>query len=233
VTVSDLAAFSALLDRPVEDWMIYLHPAQQRPVTLSADGPVRVRGAAGTGKTVVALHRARRLAEQLGAPVLLTTFVRNLPTVWRGLFEVFAPEVRDRLEMRTVDSVGFAVYKDGGGELTPAADHRCKQIVQKLHGRAAVDLGGLSWQQLLDEFTTVIEGRGVADRGAYLALPRTGRGSALPAPARRRVWKLYGQFREELARDGMIGWHRMRVEALGMLRDGRVTRSYPDPAVKT
>jgi superfamily I DNA/RNA helicase len=146
--------------------------------------------------------------------------------VWGGLFAVFAPEARDRIDMRTVDSVGFGIYKDGGGELAPAADHRCRQIVQKLHRQAAADLGGLSWQQLLDEFTTVIEGRGVDDLDAYVALPRTGRGSALTAPARRRVWKLYEQFRADLERDGMIGWNRIRREAVEMLGDGRATRSY-------
>jgi hypothetical protein len=226
LTVSDLAAFSRLLDRPVEDWMVYLHPAQQRAVMLSADGPVRVRGAAGTGKTVVALHRARRLAEELGGPVLLTTFVRNLPTVWNGLFETFAPEVRERIEMRTVDSVGMGIYTEGGGKLAPAEDHRCRAIAQKLHAHDAARVGGLSWAQLLDEFTTVIEGRGVEDLDSYLALPRTGRGSALLAPARRHVWELYVRYRAELERDGMIGWNRMRREALDMLGDGRVTRDY-------
>ena len=67
-------------------------PGAVRAVNLSADAPVRVRGGAGTGKTVVALHRARRLAEESNDRVLLTTFVSTLPKVWGGLFETFAPE---------------------------------------------------------------------------------------------------------------------------------------------
>jgi hypothetical protein len=85
LSVRDMAAFAALLDLPIEDWMFYLHPAQARSVQLSADGPIRVRGGAGTGKTVIALHRARRLAEELGGPVLVTTFVKSLPGVWKGV----------------------------------------------------------------------------------------------------------------------------------------------------
>jgi superfamily I DNA/RNA helicase len=226
LTVSDLAAFAALLDRPVEDWMVYLHPAQLRAVSLSAEGPVRVRGGAGTGKTVVALHRARRLADELGGPVLLTTFVKNLPIVWDGLFETFAPDVRGRIEMRTVDSVSYEIFREGGGSLVPADEHRCKAIARALHSGEASCLGGLTSTQLLDEFTTVIEGRGLAGLDAYLALPRTGRGSRLPASSRRRVWQLYERYRERLEGDGMIGWNRMRREAFAMLSSGGVERSY-------
>ena len=81
------AELASILERPIEDWMVFLHPAQQRMVELSNDGPVRIRGGAGTGKTVVALHRARRLATTENGRVLLTTFVTTLPKAWQGLFE--------------------------------------------------------------------------------------------------------------------------------------------------
>src|SRR5205823_4950070 len=81
----------------------------------SNDGPVRVRGGAGTGKTVVALHRARRLATTETGRVLLTTFVTTLPKAWQGLFETFAPLERARIDICTVDAVAYDIYRAGGG----------------------------------------------------------------------------------------------------------------------
>jgi hypothetical protein len=65
-----------LLDGTIEEWMVYLHPSQRTIVRAQFNGPARVRGGPGTGKTVVALHRARRLAREAseGERVLLTTF---------------------------------------------------------------------------------------------------------------------------------------------------------------
>ena len=53
-----------LLDGTIEEWMVYLHPSQRAIVRADFNGPARVRGGPGTGKTVVALHRARRLARE-------------------------------------------------------------------------------------------------------------------------------------------------------------------------
>jgi hypothetical protein len=76
---------------PIEDWMIFLHPDQRVVVERASDGPVRVRGAAGTGKTVVALHRASYLAERWRnteprARILFTTVTDTLPRVYEHLF---------------------------------------------------------------------------------------------------------------------------------------------------
>ena len=46
------------LDFPWEKWAIFLHPAQRQVVERDYNGPFRVSGTAGTGKTVVAIHRA-------------------------------------------------------------------------------------------------------------------------------------------------------------------------------
>ncbi|WP_187169822.1 UvrD-helicase domain-containing protein, partial [Enterococcus faecium] len=70
-----------MLNAPLEKWRVFLHPSQRKLVESPANGPVRVLGGAGTGKTVVAMHRARwlsqRLADKPGKKVLFTTFTRN------------------------------------------------------------------------------------------------------------------------------------------------------------
>src|SRR5690606_39014356 len=82
---------------PIETWMTWLHPRQARLVAQRWSGPARIRGAAGTGKTVVALHRAKHLAAS-GKRVLFTSFVRTLPAVHRQLFARPAPDVPGSVE---------------------------------------------------------------------------------------------------------------------------------------
>ena len=77
---------------PIEEWMIFLHPEQRAAVQRRFEGPARVRGSAGTGKTVVALHRAVELAnrfrEEEGEhqPILFTTYIKSLPRVFQHLY---------------------------------------------------------------------------------------------------------------------------------------------------
>jgi hypothetical protein len=102
VAAEDLAQ---VLARPIEDWMVYLDPSQRSLVERTLSGPARIRGAAGTGKTVVALHRARSLALSRlsdGGRILFTTFVNNLPPVYEQLFRRLAPECGDRVEFKNV-----------------------------------------------------------------------------------------------------------------------------------
>lgn len=226
LSVADAESLEALLDRPIEDWMVYLHPAQQRLVDLSTAGPVRVRGAAGTGKTVVALHRARALAAGNEGRVLLTTFVNTLPKVWDGLFETFAADVRSRLDIRTVDAVAYDIYRDGGGWATPADEDWRQSVVREVHGGDPTAIGGLSSLALADEFDYVLTGRRIEELSDYLAVPRTGRGSPLSERARAEVWRKYEAYREVLDDAARYGWHEIRAEALRMLTTGEVRRRY-------
>jgi superfamily I DNA and RNA helicase len=82
--------------------MSFLHPDQARLVRRSFNGPARIRGAAGTGKTVVGLHRAAYLARTRPGKILVTTFVRTLPAVMKQLVERLAPDVADRIEFTGV-----------------------------------------------------------------------------------------------------------------------------------
>ena len=66
VTEAPIDFLDGYRDGSIEDWMIFLSPMQSYIVQRRADGPSRVSGGPGTGKTVVALHRASRLADELG-----------------------------------------------------------------------------------------------------------------------------------------------------------------------
>ena len=96
--------------------MFYLHPSQTRIVRHDANGPSRVQGGPGTGKTVAALHRARHLAQTGQAErILLTTFVNLLPGVWRALLRSFAADVEKAITTRTVDALAREIVVGSDG----------------------------------------------------------------------------------------------------------------------
>ncbi len=99
--VPDLGAeqLRSWLARPIEDWMLFLDPAQDQLVNATSTGPTRISGPAGTGKTVVGLHRARAsLATDPDSTVLVTTLVATLPKVLEQLYRRFDPDAGDRIE---------------------------------------------------------------------------------------------------------------------------------------
>src|SRR5690606_35964856 len=86
---------------PIEEWMLFLHPDQRSLVDREFNGPARVRGAAGTGKTVVALHRAAALAKRYDPDegrILVTTYINSLPPVLEQLYRRLPTAAPDRVE---------------------------------------------------------------------------------------------------------------------------------------
>src|SRR6185295_6030614 len=106
---------------PIEDWMIFLHPDQRVVVRRRFEGPARIRGAAGTGKTVVALHRAAELAHRFedeepesALPILFTTYIKSLPAVFEGLYNRL-PNVHGRpIEFVHVDKLARRIVNEAG-----------------------------------------------------------------------------------------------------------------------
>ena len=106
VVVEDELELEAMLNAPLERWRVFLHPSQRRLVERRWNGPARVLGAAGTGKTVVAMHRARWLARNLPEPgrILFITFTRNLAAdIGHNLRAICKPEDLARIEVTNLD----------------------------------------------------------------------------------------------------------------------------------
>ncbi|MFR9774373.1 hypothetical protein ACL03I_39260, partial [Nocardia sp. SC052] len=74
------------LSEPLLTWLSFLDPDQLSLVRRNYNGPARIIGPAGTGKTVVALHRLARIARESTGKLLLTSFVRSLPACHRTPF---------------------------------------------------------------------------------------------------------------------------------------------------
>ena len=221
-----LAGLSALLSpeqfrrlraAPIEEWMIFLHPAQRALVDRRFDGPAFVRGAAGTGKTVVALHRAAVLAKRLNGPrgwegrksrpVLFTTFIESLPPVFENLYRRLPTAVDEAVDFISVDKLARRVCEedDKPARLNRAATDRaferaCDSVVRN---DSPLARSGVSRAYLRDEVTRVLKGRGIGSLDAYLAAEVTDRRVPFSEAMREQTWELLAEWDRRLAQAGI------------------------------
>ncbi|MGB3910238.1 MAG: UvrD-helicase domain-containing protein [Pseudolysinimonas sp.] len=195
------AAYAGLAAEPIESWMAFLHPDQIRVVRRSFNGPSRIRGAAGTGKTVVGLHRAAHIARLHPGRVLVTTYVRTLPEVLRTLFRRLAPEASERVDFISIHAFARSLLRAHGitVKLDSVAADQIWNTVWRRHGApgevGAIDRDQRYWQ---DEIASVIKGRGLASLEEYENCSRFGRERRLTLPQRAAVWRLYLAYETEL-----------------------------------
>lgn len=176
----------------------------------SGAGPSRIRGSAGTGKTVVGLHRAAYLARaDPAAQVLVTTFVGTLPDVLGQSLRRLAPDVVDRVRLTSVHRFANSVLAARGIRVTVDRD-----LVDQAFRRAwfevgrhsllgSLDLPRTYWE---DEVKVVLRGRGVTDFSSYADLARTGRRFRLTIDQRRAVWDLYLAYETNLRASGVTDY---------------------------
>ena len=212
---------------PIEEWMAFLHPGQARLVRRQFNGPSRIRGAAGTGKTVVALHRAAHLARLTGGPVLVTTFVRTLPQVLETLLHRLAPDVVGRVEFRSVHGFASEVLASRGArvEVDAEAASRIFDKVWRERGQegplGAIDPAARYWYE---EISSVLKGRGLSKFEQYAGLARHGRRRALNVDQRVAVWELYVAYENALRAHGIADWQDLILEAAASLRETPIDR---------
>jgi hypothetical protein len=196
---------AAISARPTEEWMTFLDPDQARLIRRSFNGPSRIRGAAGTGKTVVGLHRAAYLARTQPNVVLVTSFVSTLPLVLSELMERLAPDIRERIEFVGTQSFAKRLLTDRGipVNLQPAIADDEFDLAWRSIGKPGL-LGHLEpkptyWE---DEIEHVIKGRGITTLDQYMELTRTGRLRGLTHEQRSAVWELFTAYQERMQARG-------------------------------
>lgn len=211
--VQDAADLQELLNKPFDLWRLFLHPSQRRLAYKPVfNGPVKVTGGAGTGKTVVAMHRAKFLAEH-AAPderVLLTTFTKNLSASLEAAFKELAPDIAERVEVTNVDSLAHHIVREAEGRL-PRVEPRVDA-----HWKAAANDAGvldLPPEFLAAEYEHVILGQDLRDRQDYFKAQRAGQGVPLDRRARARVWAAVEAFGERLRRGGTRTFLQMARDA--------------------
>ncbi|WP_380166893.1 UvrD-helicase domain-containing protein [Jannaschia sp. R86511] len=205
VTALAEADLTAAARGPIEAWMTWLHPDQSPVVGRTFNGPARLSGPAGTGKTVIALHRAAAAARLPGSRVLVTTFVSTLPVVLGELIGRLAPEHADRVEARSLHSWALALLRERG-----VRHHLDGAAAERAFGRAWATVGRQGalarlpvippyWQEEIDH---VIKGRGIDAFEDYVTVDRVGRRTPLRLEHREAVWDLYCAYQDLLAQAG-------------------------------
>jgi hypothetical protein len=214
---------------PIESWMTFLHPEQVRLVRRASSGASRIRGAAGTGKTVVALHRAAYVAEVTQQPVLVTSFIKTLPPTLAGLFGQLSPSTADRVQFTGLHRWANQLLADRGQRLridTRFAETAYARAWSR-HGKgSSLKDVGVDWKYWRDEISHVIKGRGITRFDEYAALRRIGRRTRLVAAQREIVWAMYADYESQLRQAGVIDFEDQISLALAEVRQRPLDHDY-------
>jgi len=208
LVITDDDVLEAMLSAPLERWRVFLHPSQRRLVERNWSGAVRVLGGAGTGKTVVAMHRARWLANQLiesrtAGRVLFTTFTRNLATDIRAnLTKICSPEELQRIEVIHLDGWVMNFIK-GQGLQVRVFNEEARNSCWSLAMDVADTSLALDERFYREEWKDVVLAQGCRSHNDYLMARRVGRGTRLNRQQRAQIWPVFDALRAEFRQRGL------------------------------
>lgn len=205
-TMNDVEELQRALEYPWEKWTVFLHPAQRQWVERAYNGPARVSGSAGTGKTIVALHRAVFLARaNPEARVLLTTFSDSLANALRTKLRRLLsnePQLAERLEVHSIDAIGGRLYRSHLGPANVAP----REVISELLKESAKEVGNHKFSApfLLTEWEQVVDAWQLETWNSYRDVTRLGRKTRLPEPQRAVLWSMFERVRAGLSSGNMI-----------------------------
>ena len=194
-----------IMAEPLEKWRVFLHPTQRKIVNKNYSGAARVLGGAGTGKTVVAMHRAKHLAAALKdkEKILFTTFTANL-----------ASDIRDNLrkicsveEIRKIDVINLDAWvaqflrEHGYSAEIVYGDNLTKMWEDAV---AANDFDGefpVSFYE--EEYNRVVVAQEAFSLEKYVKASRVGRGTRLDRKKRMKVWKVIEAYQNMMKEQGI------------------------------
>jgi superfamily I DNA/RNA helicase/mRNA-degrading endonuclease RelE of RelBE toxin-antitoxin system len=208
-----------ILNSPLELWRIFLHPSQRNIVEKEYNGPLRVLGGAGTGKTVVAMHRARWLAEQIFTKenhrILFTTFTKNLAAdIKENLRKLCSSDTMKKIDVINIDAWVIQFLKKHGYNYTLIFQDNTGPYWQNAINLApaGIDIDESFYPQ---EWSQVIQAQGIATSDEYLKASRVGRQRRLTRPMKQKMWSVFEEYRAQLNAKGL-------KEMTDAVRDARI-----------
>ena len=204
--MADVEELQRALDYPWEKWTVFLHPDQREWVERDYNGPAKVSGSAGTGKTIVALHRAAYLARSHpDARVLLATFTdtlaKALDTKLRRLLSG-EPRLAERIDVHSLETLGLRLYKAHVGPVKLAT----RDLVTELMREASAVVGGhkFSAHFLLTEWSQLVDAWQLQSWEDYRDVARLGRKTRLAEAQRKILWSIFQRVIDALNRRNVI-----------------------------
>lgn len=216
VVVTDDEQLNEILDKPLEKWRIFLHPSQKLLVEKDYGGPVRVLGGAGTGKTVVALHRTRRLIRKYKSDqrILVTTFTNNLADYLQDcLASMCQPEELKRIDVLSIDRLARTIIED-----SDRSEYKIiwepKELIP-LWEKAIQKIGYPKEKSLfvMQEYKYVIQMQSIDSFKAYESAARTGRGKRISNEEKKKIWAVIDDFRKQMKQNRWLDPIDVLVEA--------------------
>lgn len=207
--MEDVEELKRALEFPWDQWTVFLHPSQRQVVEQSFSGPARVSGSAGTGKTVVALHRAANvLKREPRARLLLTTFSLPLANALEGKLRILTGEdkgIVPRVTVLPFKGVAHELFMLAFGHDPRAATE--DQISGALKTAAAeASLTGFTSRFLASEWLNVVDAWQLTNLNAYQEVPRLGRKARLGAKQREKLWPVFVRARQIIEAQGLLTW---------------------------
>lgn len=205
-----------VFEEGLEGWRVFLHPEQRKVAYRDYNGPAMVRGGAGTGKTVVAMHRAKHLADQIGEDaaragqrVLFTTFTTSLAQDIESNLRTLCPEHLDarppRIEVINLDRWVSQFLKRKNFERRVAYFGEARDRLDAIWRDVFDDHDipdGLSEAFVRAEWAQIVQAKGLTDQRGYLKASRAGRGTPLDRRKRASLWEMFEDYRARMISEG-------------------------------
>jgi len=197
-----------------DKWQVFLHPEQKSIVEADYEGPIRVSGSAGTGKTIVALHRANfLLRKNEEARVLLTTLSPALAGHLHSNFKRLIndkPRYAERIEITSLDDYALRLYKINFGE----PDLVTKPDMIKLIVSSMKQVKECKFNQnlVINEWENVVDAFQVKSAEVYANIERLGRRTRLAETQRKIMWEIMEKVIHELKAVGKITINEMYLK---------------------
>ncbi|HIJ23800.1 MAG: AAA family ATPase [Gammaproteobacteria bacterium] len=221
VIVGDEIELQEMLNAPLQQWRVFLHPSQRKLAYGVKNGAVRVLGGAGTGKTVVAMHRAKWLAENLvpdGQKILFTTFTRNLAQdIEQNLKSICDAQALSKIEVVNLDQWVSRFLKRNNYDYVIA--HNTNTYWDAAIGMAPVELN-FPDSFYREEWGRVIQPQSITTVDQYKKASRVGRGTRLNRMQRLQVWSVFEEYRLLLEQEKKREVDDAYRDAATLLRNG-------------
>lgn len=218
----DVEELRRAFDYPWDRWAVFLHPSQREVVERRYAGPARVTGSAGTGKTIVALHRAAYLARSYPkARVLLATFSKPLARALAARLESLVggePAVAARIAVQPMTGAAYDLYTEAFGQPNIAS----AAIIQGLLRKASEEAGVAAPQPfLIAEWNEVVDAQQTRSWEAYRDAPRLGRKTRLGERQRQALWNVFAAVQSGLSALKLVTWAEVFARLAERARAGK------------
>ncbi len=230
-TPESIEELRRFFDGELEGWRVWLHPVQRKLAYKEYNGPAMVRGGAGTGKTVVAMHRAKYIADQLatdpqrqGQKVLVTTFTTTLAKDIEENLKTLCPEHMSgstpRIEVINLDRWASQYLKKKQFDRRIVTTKEDQDEIANLWlevfdtytlpNRLTEEFVKAEWEQ-------IIQAKGLDDLNSYLKASRAGRGTPINRAKRKDLWNIFALYRAKLLQSGLVERDDVYREAVPLL----------------